>query len=722
MRFLQNILLVTFTSCSVFSFAQRGIDLNRTINVLNTIVNEYTTLTANATAGTSTITVAASGLNANTRFGAGNTLAAGDLIMIIQMQGATINGSSFEFPAGSGTFYGIPNDNTWGNVTNYNNCGNYEMAQVNSVPNATTIILDCALQKNYTVTGKVQVIRVPRFNNLIINAPGTLTGQTWNGTTGGVVAVEVKTNTQINTANGVNVAAIGFRGGALSPNNSAYGGGQHAMPNYQEGAEKGEGIAGYQADYNIFGGRYARGKAANAGGGGNCHNAGGGGGSNAGSLVGWNGNGNPDASVAAWATAWNLEFPGFAGGVSPGGGRGGYSFSATNQNATTLGPYSGAANAWNGDFRRNNGGLGGINLDYSTGKLFLGGGGGAGDRDNGSTCTGGVGGGLFYLMNYGTVSGGGSINANGGNGSNSGIDGAGGAGGGGTVILNSVGAITGITVNANGGTGGNQVVSAFISEAEGPGGGGGGGYIAISNGTITRNTLGGNNGTTDSGSLTEFLPNGATRGGAGTNNQTIIHDTISAANVTICSGNTATLNATLFGAIPANVNWYTAQAGGTLLSSGTSYTTPVLTTTTTYYVGFCPGTYRIPVVVTVTPGPNPTITAQPPLCVSSAAVNLTAATGGGTWTGTGITNAALGTFNPSTSGAGSHVITYTISGGCTAMDTVTILVNPNANATITAVAAVCTNTPAFNFTAAQTGGTWSGTGITNAASGTFNPS
>ena len=55
---------------------------------------------------------------------------------------------------------------------------------------------------------------------------------------------------------------------------------------------------------------------------------------------------------------------------------------------------------------------------------------------------------------------------------------------------------------------------------------------------------------------------------------------------------------------------------------------------------------------------------QPPnVCSTAAAFNLQAATPGGTWGGTGITNATTGTFNPATAGVGSHVITYSLACG-----------------------------------------------------------
>jgi hypothetical protein len=52
-------------------------------------------------------------------------------------------------------------------------------------------------------------------------------------------------------------------------------------------------------------------------------------------------------------------------------------------------------------------------------------------------------------------------------------------------------------------------------------------------------------------------------------------------------------------------------------------------------------------------------------------VNLSPAQSGGTWSGTGITNPSTGTFNPSVAGAGTFVITYSISCG---MDSIYIVV------------------------------------------------
>ncbi|MEO6882973.1 MAG: gliding motility-associated C-terminal domain-containing protein [Bacteroidia bacterium] len=709
--------------------AQPGKSGAFTVSTANTIVNEYTTLTANATAGNTSITVANSALNSNGRFS--SSLSQGDLIMIIQMQGASIEGT---LQAPPGNPIGLPIDSTWGSITAYNNAGNNEFLQVTSVPNGTTINVSCGLKNNYTVTGKVQIVRMPRYSTLTINNASVLSCDPWNSKTGGIVAVEVSGNTTINTGGEINTTALGFRGGLIPSDSSVYGIVLYACQSTNVGGARGEGIAGYASDYDPNGGRYCRGAAANAGGGGNSWNCGGGGGSNSGNIAQWSGKGNPDISTANYIAAWNLEYFNFSSLTSSGGGRGGYSWSGSNQNPITMGPSN---SNWGGDQRRPNGGLGGRPLDYSTGRLFLGGGGGAGHQDNNFGGVGGYGGGMIYVLSYGQVLGGGQIISDGANGQNAqgnpafgsyaGQDGAGGAGGGGTIIIQSTGTIAGgISVHADGGTGGNQVISksgtffGSVKEAEGPGGGGGGGYIATTN-AVTETVAGGANGTTNSPPLAQFPPNGATKGGAGIIS-VISTYAITADDTTICSGNTVTLTAKVTGTLPVgtSVAWFTTT--GTEITTGLNYTpSPALTVTTTFYVGSCPGTNMIPVTITVGPTANTTITPVGPFCLSSPVINLTAATNGGTWSGTGITNTSNGTFNPATAGVGSHIIKYKISGACADSSTTTIVVNSSANTTITPAGPFCTNSPILNLTAATSGGIWSGTGITSSTNGTFNP-
>ena len=183
----------------------------------------------------------------------------------------------------------------------------------------------------------------------------------------------------------------------------------------------------------------------------------------------------------------------------------------------------------------------------------------------------------------------------------------------------------------------------------------------------------------------------------------------------------------------------------------------------------------ITTTLTVDSIPDATISQVGPFCYNAASLNLTAVDTGGTWSGTGITNATNGTFDPAIALAGNYIITYTIAGTCGNMDTTIIVVNPvisNTNAvnicagdsvflegafqtntgvfydtiiggsilgcdsittttltvnlikdaTIDPVDSFCSNISPFNLTAADTGGIWAGIGITNSINGTFDPS
>ncbi|MGE0562735.1 MAG: gliding motility-associated C-terminal domain-containing protein [Flavobacteriales bacterium] len=609
---MKRIVLLTLTIFSILTInAQRGKDGAKVVTGPAEEVNAYTMLTSDANAGDTLINVTSSTLSTNFS----SNLSAGDLVMIYQVQGASVE-DSITSPA-------FPNSSkfhvTWGRITNYNNAGNYEFAQVKSVPDGTSIVFDCALQRNYTATGRVMVIRVPRYLSLTINGGGVLTTSQWNGTSGGVLAVEVLGVTTINAGGLIDVSEKGFRGGVVEIN-STNGGLRYADNNPIEGAEKGEGIAGDQAFYSSnLSGRYCRGAAANGGGGGNAHNSGGGGGANAGDVSLWNkGVGNPDVSSANFITAWTLDTNLMSINSDPtlitssGGGRGGYSHCSNNRNELAVAPNDAT---WGGDLRRDNGGLGGRPLDYSTDKIFIGGAGGAGDANDVWGGDGGNGAGIVYIKSYDAINGAGDITANGEAGGNSsgpaspgfgqysGKEGSGGGGAGGTVILQTTSSVSGITISANGGKGGDQIMTAgltaVIQEAEGPGGGGGGGYVAVSAGSPTISVLGGINGTSNSPLITNFIPNGATRGGVGISNGTTTSFDLTANDQTICANNTATLTASFSGTTPvsATIEWYDAEFGGNLLQTGVSYTTPSLAVQTTYYVKSCPGTFTVPVTV-----------------------------------------------------------------------------------------------------------------------------
>jgi hypothetical protein len=207
---MKKLIFVSFLFLFILhSSAQIGKHGNLTVSTANRVVNEYTTLAANANAGATSIITASNTLNANGRFS--GPLQAGDLVMIIQMSGVSINAWSHPDPAWSQ--YSFPVDSTWGAITAYNNCGNYEFAEVYSVSGPNTINLVCGLKNNYTATGKVQVIRVPRYINLTVNNASSITCDPWNGTTGGVVAVEAQTNVNVLSGGSIHANERGFRGG-----------------------------------------------------------------------------------------------------------------------------------------------------------------------------------------------------------------------------------------------------------------------------------------------------------------------------------------------------------------------------------------------------------------------------------------------------------------------------------------------------------------------------
>ncbi len=87
-------------------------------------------------------------------------------------------------------------------------------------------------------------------------------------------------------------------------------------------------------------------------------------------------------------------------------------------------------------------------------------------------------------------------------------------------------------------------------------------------------------------------------------NPTPVAPTVTPSSATICSGKTATFTSSVSG---GSINWYTAPSGGSAVHAGNSFTTPALTSTTTYYaeaqLASCASITRTAVTVTVNPTP-----------------------------------------------------------------------------------------------------------------------
>ncbi|WP_337968506.1 tandem-95 repeat protein [uncultured Flavobacterium sp.] len=453
------------------------------INV-STSINTYYPITGTLNLAKGAKTIALSAVPATDSHGnnfGGTQISSGDLILIIQMQDASIDYSNNPNYGSGSSSSGIDNLGGTG-FTNLGNTGIYEyVIATSNVPLAggTLTFIGTgtgggALNDYFnaaptTTSGKktFQIIRVPQFSNLTLNS--NITTPPFNGFAGGIIAFNVSGTFNFNGFN-IDGSARGFRGGyspvaTTNANNSTI-----YVDNSTNSvvSGKGEGIAGtprYMWDgFNqvnngvegMPGGSSGRGAPANAGGGGNDHNSGGGGGGNGG-LGGLGG----------------LGWQGGGGDVSPlnGGGRPGYTSYLT---ATPL-----------------------------LTRLVMGGGGGAGDANNAVNGVKGGVGGAIILINAGSIQGSGNIYANGGVGAagtySGAPDGAGGGGAGGSVFLNiSNNSTTTINIEAKGGNGGNTLNDE--NNSHGPGGGGGGGIIRYnvpgSGVTINTSVINGTSGVT----------------------------------------------------------------------------------------------------------------------------------------------------------------------------------------------------------------------------------
>ncbi|MCX7954490.1 MAG: gliding motility-associated C-terminal domain-containing protein [Bacteroidales bacterium] len=146
-----------------------------------------------------------------------------------------------------------------------------------------------------------------------------------------------------------------------------------------------------------------------------------------------------------------------------------------------------------------------------------------------------------------------------------------------------------------------------------------------------------------------------------------------------------------------------------------------------YYVtvsnGNCSTSSSINVIVNQTP--TASASSNSPLCTGQT---LTLNASGGTsyqWSGPNGFSSQL--QNPSISNAqsmhqGTYYVTVTGANGCTATASVTVYINNSFNTTINPAGPFCTNSGQQTLTAATPGGTWSGQGIVNSSTGTFDPS
>ncbi|MBL8918804.1 MAG: hypothetical protein JNJ54_08105 [Myxococcaceae bacterium] len=419
--------------------------------VLNTFHPAPPGVTTTVLAGANSIPVAAA------RAGGGAAIATGDLVVVIQMQGAAINRRQ------EGTTNGTYGDGAGGADRRGVlagagfRAGLYEYARAAGPVTAGSLPLMSGLANAYlstdAITGggaddgsavhRYQVVRIVEVRDLTIPVGATLTSLPWDGASGGLVAVDAARDMVVNGR--IDVTGMGFRGG--SP----------IIPTANDNPQacvKGEGIAGRPTRLysrlagvvtgasGMFGSQSERGAPGNAGG---C----------------------PSTDIDS-------------GGGGGGGGRQG--------GIGSLGPAS------NVDPNIPRPGEGYALLT----RLLMGGGGGSGSLDDPTpvnAVSGAAGGGIVLVRATNLSGATGVIQADGDSVATQSQEGGGGGGGGGGVFVftNST-SFAGIALNSRGGNGGTTQTT-----QDGGGGGGGGGFVLVATptgmATVTVNVAGGLGGT-----------------------------------------------------------------------------------------------------------------------------------------------------------------------------------------------------------------------------------
>ena len=192
-----------------------------------------------------------------------------------------------------------------------------------------------------------------------------------------------------------------------------------------------------------------------------------------------------------------------------------------------------------------------------------------------------------------------------------------------------------------------------------------------------------------------------------------------------CDAGTVTLQATTN---VGTLNWYDAATGGNLVGTGTSFTTPSLSSTTTYYVesvnGVCSSS-RSSVLATVNTTPTITSTTPATRCGSgSVTISATASAGTIWWydAPTAGTLLASGTsFSPNVTSTTTYYVETTLNGCTSPRTAILVTVNSTPSITSTTPASRCDSGTVtlqasasggtLNWYDAPTGGNLVGTGI-----------
>ncbi|WP_418264604.1 T9SS sorting signal type C domain-containing protein [Flavobacterium faecale] len=293
-----------------------------------------------------------------------------------------------------------------------------------------------------------------------------------------------------------------------------------------------------------------------------------------------------------------------------------------------------------------------------------------------------------------------------------------------TIVVNAIPTVTGTAPNTRCGTG---TVSLGATASAGTLN-----WYAASTGGAILGT--GTSFTTPSITSTTTYYVDATNNGCTTATRTPVTATVNAIPTitgttpnTRCGTGTVSLGAT---ASAGTLNWYAASTGGVILGTGTSFTTPSITSTTTYYVDAtnngCTTATRTPVTATVNAIPTVTGTTPNTRCgTGTVSLGATASVGTLNWYAASTGGVILGTGTSFTTPSITSTTTYYVdatNNGCTTATRTPVTATVNAIPTVTGTTpntrcgtgtvslGATASAGTLNWYAASTGGAILGTG------------
>jgi gliding motility-associated-like protein len=178
-----------------------------------------------------------------------------------------------------------------------------------------------------------------------------------------------------------------------------------------------------------------------------------------------------------------------------------------------------------------------------------------------------------------------------------------------------------------------------------------------------------------------------------------------------------------YGGTISSYNW--TFEGGTPATSteanpmNVAFNTPGRYNVTLTVNGAC-GSQQFIKTVEVIRKENITIAPVAPLCNTSDTVRLNASVPGGTWSGNGVNPQGL--FNPASAMVGTNTIQYRYGpDNCRSEAAVDITVRAGTPLNVGQDSTLCQGSPDLTLPFSPTGGSWRGTGITDATLGVFSP-